>query len=263
LSRAEAAPTNARTDPARVGGPREAWRLLVTWDGEPGWNMALDEALLASADPRPALRFYTWKPHALSLGYFQRWRELAARVNGGVVVRRFSGGGAIHHADELTFSLAAPAEHALFRGEVRRSYERIHALVARALEGFGVAAALRGAGGLASDRAATGMCFHASTPVDLAWDGRKGVGSAQRRRAGRVLHHGSIKLGASALEEGVAVLRARAPALDAAELARRIAAEFERALDCQLTREEPSDSERAHAAERAASYRSEAFVRRR
>jgi len=242
---------------------REAWRLLVTWDGEPGWNMALDEALLARADPRPTLRFYTWMPHALSLGYFQRFSEVEHLAQGRGLVRRFSGGGAIHHADELTFSIAAPDQHALFRGEVRHSYERIHGLLARAFADFGVRAALRGAGVLRSDRAHSGMCFHNSTPLDLAWDERKGVGSAQRRRGGRVLHHGSIKLGASALEGGVAALRSHAPGLEPAALARALYTTFERELGCALAREEPSAAEEEHAAARASFFSSEAFVRRR
>lgn len=241
----------------------EAWRLLLTWEGEPGWNMALDEALLASVDPRPVLRFYTWKPAALSLGYFQRWQAFAALADEHVIVRRFSGGGAIHHADELTFSIAAPQTHALFRGEVRLSYERIHALLARAFAHLGVRAELRGENALASDRAATGMCFHESTPLDLAWDGRKGVGSAQRRSLGRVLHHGSIKLGASALEEGVAVLRARDAAPEPAALARLVQGEFERGLGATFSLEAPGAAERAHAERRAHAYRSEEFLRRR
>jgi lipoate-protein ligase A len=242
---------------------REAWRLLLTWEGEPGWNMALDEALLASADPRPVLRFYTWRPHGLSLGYFQRFESFAPLAAEQVLVRRFSGGGAIHHQDELTFSIAAAQAHALFRGEVKGSYERVHGLLARAFATFGVHAALRGPAALASDRAATGMCFHESTPLDLAWDGRKGVGSAQRRSHGRVLHHGSIKLSASALEEGVAVLRTHAPALEPAALARLVQSEFEAGLGCAFAREEPSESELAHAAGRADFYRSDAFLRRR
>jgi len=242
---------------------REAWRLLSTPEGEPGWNLALDEALLEGRDPRPTLRFYTWKPAALSLGYFQEWRELEPIAAGTVLVRRFSGGGAIHHADELTFSVAAPQEHPLFRGEVRRSYERIHGILAGAFAELGVAAALRGAAAVASDRPASGMCFHRSTPLDLVWDGRKGVGSAQRRTRGRVLHHGSIKLGATPLETGVAVLRAHAPRLDAWDLAARVRAGFERELGCVFAPEEPRDDERAQAAERAAHYRSTAFVRRR
>jgi len=242
---------------------REHWRLLLTWDGEPGWNMALDEALLTSADPRPTLRFYTWKPHALSLGYFQRWRELADVARDSTVVRRFSGGGAIHHADELTFSIAAPDTHALFRGEVRRSYERVHALLARTFAEHGVRAELRGALALRSDRPESGMCFHRSTPLDLAWDGRKGVGSAQRRRGGRVLHHGSIKLGVTPLEEGVAALRPHAPRLEAASLAGEIRGAFERELACDFALESPTAEECAHAERRAAFYRSEGFVRRR
>jgi lipoate-protein ligase A len=242
---------------------REPWRLLLTWDGEPGWNMALDEALLASTDPRPALRFYTWKPHALSLGYFQRFAEVEAVARELVLVRRFSGGGAIHHADELTFSIAASAGHALFRGEVGRSYERIHGLLARCFEDLGVRAELRGARALRSDRVQGGMCFHRSTALDLVWGGRKGVGSAQRRRGGRVLHHGSIKLGASALEDGVAALWSHAPRLRPDALAHTITATFERELGCVLAREEPLAEERALAAVRAAFYRSDAFVRRR
>jgi lipoate-protein ligase A len=245
------------------GTRREAWRLLLTWDGEPGWNMALDEALLASAEPRPTLRFYTWEPPALSLGYFQRFAELEPIAGGNVLVRRFSGGGAIHHADELTLSIAAPAGHALFRGAVRDSYERIHDLLARGFAELGVSATLRGTGAVRSDRAESGMCFHRSTPLDLVWDGRKGVGSAQRRRSGRVLHHGSIKLGASALEEGVAALRTHAPRLDAVALARALQATFERELGLAFAREEPSPAEREHAARRASFYRSGAFVRRR
>jgi lipoate-protein ligase A len=242
---------------------REPWRLLLTWDGEPGWNMALDEALLGSADPRPTLRFYTWKPHALSLGYFQRFAELEPLAEDRVLVRRFSGGGAIHHADELTLSLAAPAGHALFRGEVRRSYERIHGLLAHAFADLGVQARLRGASELRSDRAESGMCFHRSTPIDLVWDGRKGVGSAQRRSSGRVLHHGSIKLGASALEDGVAELWTHAPRLAPSALARALEATFERELGCAFSREEPGPAELEHAAARAPFFRSEAFVRRR
>jgi lipoate-protein ligase A len=128
---------------------------------------------------------------------------------------------------------------------------------------LGVDASLRGARALRSDRPATGMCFHESTPLDLVWDERKGVGSAQRRKAERVLHHGSIKLGTTALEEGVATLRDHAPGLEAAALGERIAQSFERALDCTLERDEPTASEALAAAERAPFYSSDAFLRRR
>ena len=107
---------------------REPWRLLTTWDGEPGWNMALDEALLQGRAARPTLRLYTWRPAALSLGYFQRWSDVPAAAAAPAVVRRLTGGGAIHHDLELTFSIAAPADHPLYRGELANSYGRVHAL---------------------------------------------------------------------------------------------------------------------------------------
>jgi lipoate-protein ligase A len=224
--------------------------------------MAVDEVLLASPSPRPTLRFYTWQPAALSLGYFQRWADFAS-LAGQPIVRRFSGGGAIHHADELTFSIAAPQQHPLYAGEVRQSYERVHDLLALALAEFGVSARMRGATPLVSDVAASAMCFHQSTDVDLAWDGAKGVGSAQRRKDERVLHHGSIKLGGTALEPGVATLRTRAPALTAEELAARIEAVFVRELGAVLEPSELDEGELERAERRASFYSSEAFLCRR
>ena len=240
-----------------------AWRLLDTWDGEPGFHMALDEALLLAGPERPTLRFYTWRPAALSLGYFQRVRDVPAIAEAPACVRRLTGGGAIHHADELTFAITAPQDHPLYRGEVRASYERVHAALAEAFRELGVQADLRRSQELSSDLEASGMCFHVSTPLDLAWDARKGVGSAQRRTGGRVLHHGSIKLGASALEPGVATLRSHAPEVTPGRLAERIAACFERRFECHLERDEITPEEHERAQERAGFFTSEAFVRRR
>lgn len=202
--------------------------------------MSLDEALLVHGPAdAPVLRFYTWSPDTLSLGYFQRLADVpaaerffvrafggeAAEPDGpvpGALVRRLTGGGAIHHARELTFSLTTTLAHPLYRGTTALSYQRVHAAIARALAGAGVHAVERGAAQLRSERAGTGMCFHKSAAVDLVWDGLKGVGSAQRRKDGRVLHHGSIKLGTTPLEGEIATL-ARA---DIASLARAVEAEL-------------------------------------
>ena len=178
-------------------------------------------------------------------------------------MRRFSGGGAIHHADELTFSITAPLAHALYRGEVKSSYERVHALLARAFAPLGVSAELRGERSLSSDREPSGMCFHRSTPLDLVWDGAKGVGSAQRRSRGRVLHHGSIKLGRTWLEEGVACLRRHAPRISAEGLADSIARAFRETWGCAFECSEPAPAELAQAERRASFYRSREFVQRR
>ena len=240
----------------------ETWRLLETWDVDPGLNMAVDEALLLTEGP-PTLRFYTWRPPALSLGYFQRVDSVPGMERASVAVRRLTGGGAIHHENELTFSIACSLEHPLYRGEVKSSYERIHGLLAAVLLELGVTSGLRGEEGLRSDVEGSGMCFHRSTPLDLAWSGRKGVGSAQRRTRGRVLHHGSIKLAASELDTGVAELRPFVPELTHEELARRIRTRFEHDLELAFEPGSLSAVEERHAEERRSFFTSEAFVRRR
>ena len=189
--------------------------------------------------------------------------DVPALEKAAAAVRRLTGGGAIHHENELTFSLAAPADHPLYAGAVRASYERVHGAIAAVLEELGVRALPRGSATLASDRPATGMCFEHSTDVDLAWDGSKGVGSAQRRAKGRVLHHGSIKLGRSELDARVAAIWDHAPDLRREELAERIAAELSRRFELQLEADEPTPEELRHAAERGPYFTSTEFVRRR
>lgn len=240
---------------------RETWRLIETWDAEPGFNMALDEALLLGGEPRPTLRFYTWLPDALSLGYFQRWEEVREKERVSCVVRRLTGGGAIHHRDELTFSITASCEHPLYRGPVQASYERVHAALAAAFAPLGVRAAMRGEGSLGSDRADSGMCFRRSTPLDLAWDGAKGVGTAQRRTRGRVLHHGSIKLDRTDLEGPIATLRDHAPGLTARDLAALLVESLSERFGMSFQRTSASADELARAHARAGAFGSEAFLR--
>lgn len=226
--------------------------------------MGLDEALLLDEHAPPTLRLYTWEPDTLSLGYFQRWVDVPGTALAGAVVRRLTGGGAIHHVGELTFSLTTSAHDPVYRGPVADSYERVHGAIAHALREFGAEAALAGVQGLLSDAADTGMCFHKSTPLDLAWSGRKGVGSAQRRTRGRVLHHGSIKLGSSVLEGPIATLESSSgsalePAEVGAALVRALAERFELRFEPSL----PSTAERGAAAQLGPRYSDPAFLHRR
>jgi lipoate-protein ligase A len=225
--------------------------------------MGLDEALLESEEAPPTLRMYTWAPAALSLGYFQRWADVPACARAAAVVRRITGGGAIHHAGELTFSIAASLAHELYRGSLADSYRRVHAAIAASLVPFGIEAGERGPAEPLSDRPGTGMCFHRSAPLDLVWNGRKGAGSAQRRKGGRVLHHGSIKLAPDPLEPGTASVETQAGALEAAAYAPHLRAALERALGMRLASDVPTPDERARAARLAARYRDPDFVRRR
>ena len=220
----------------------ETWRLLTTWAAPPDFNMGLDEALLERPDTPLTLRLYSWSPDTLSLGYFQRWADVQGSERAGAVVRRITGGGAIHHTMELTFSIVAPQDHPLYRGPIADSYARVHAIMARALAAHGVEAGLREDRVLDSDREGTGMCFHVSTPLDVVWSGRKGIGSAQRRRGGRVLHHGSIKLGPSPLEPGIASLEGADGPLSAQELVPALIDEL-RDFKMKPPRIDPNDPE--------------------
>lgn len=221
--------------------------------------MGLDEALLESSGAEPTLRLYTWSPDALSLGYFQRHADVSRLSEATRVVRRITGGGAIHHAGELTWSITARADDPLYRGPIPLGYERVHAIVIEALARFGVTAHLRREEHLTSERDETGMCFHSSTPLDIVWGGAKGVGSAQRRRGGRVLHHGSIKLAASPMEEGVA----RAPEVEPRQLGEALVSVFEHRLGVTCRREEPTAEEWAEAERRGARFSSVDWVQRR
>jgi lipoate-protein ligase A len=231
--------------------------------------MGLDEVLLTATDSRPTLRLYTWEPAALSLGYFQRFEDIPAAREVPHVVRRITGGGAIHHhAGELTFSIEGPATDPLYRGEVAASYARVHgvlidALVAVGLVGAHTPALAASRGVLRSDLAGTGMCFHASTPLDVVWDGRKGIGSAQRRTGGRVLHHGSIKLGPSPYEPEVATASGAGVHLSPREFAPALLDAFTSALGVTFQPEAPTVAELARAETLGARYSALDFVHRR
>jgi lipoate-protein ligase A len=189
------------------------------------WNMAVDDVLLAAG--RPALRFYFFSEPTLSLGYFQ---SVAARTEHATstaceLVRRASGGGAILHHTDVTYSLTLPSGHELAAG-ANELYRRVHAVLARVLSEMGAAVELRGCEGCsdpASRTEAPFLCFQRSAGFDLIAKGTKVGGSAQRRRQGGLLQHGSVlwrtspyapelvglsELAGSALAEGEFVDRA-------------------------------------------------------
>jgi lipoate-protein ligase A len=164
-------------------------------------NMALDEALLdaVAADPTSAmLRTYGWSVPTLSLGYFQALAEVEAdpRWHGLPIVRRSTGGGAIWHHHEVTYTLVVPSNHPLARPHVAL-YQSVHSALAALLRTRGIDARRRGPAHPAGGGGRPLLCFTDRDPEDLVVDGIKIVGSAQRRRAGAILQHGSLLLGRS------------------------------------------------------------------
>lgn len=161
--------------------------------------MAVDEAILAAVSAGsalPTLRLYGWQPPCLSLGYGQRAGDAdQARLEerGWSIVRRPTGGRAILHADELTYSLALPIDDPLARGGIVESYERISQALVNALNALGASAQAV----YAEKTAGTGLsavCFDTPSHYEITVGRRKLVGSAQVRRRGGMLQHGTLPL---------------------------------------------------------------------
>jgi lipoate-protein ligase A len=171
-------------------------RIIIDREPAPGpWNMAVDQALLESAVAGgwPTVRWYRWDRPTISLGYFQS-RDTAGfdeRLKKLPIVRRLSGGGAIVHHHELTYACALPASHPL-AGAHRTLYTGVHERIIAVLAEFGYRAQLRGTS--VPGRGGEFLCFQRGDDFDVVMTGQKVLGSAQRRRKGAVLQHGSLVL---------------------------------------------------------------------
>jgi lipoate-protein ligase A len=177
-------------------------RLFVDPPAEGAWNMAVDEALLdqAAGEGLASLRFYRWSEPTLSLGYFQAYdeRDQHAPSRNAAVVRRLSGGGALIHDRELTYSLCLPASHPLAR-EAVTLYELVHEALIEIFAERGIAASLHGDPATAPPGEQPHepfLCFARRTFADVvvaapsvgAAPPSKIVGSAQRRLNGNLAH---------------------------------------------------------------------------
>ena len=235
------------------------WRLLNTGYRDGATNMALDEAILrgvAEGSSPPTLRFFGWEPACLSLGQAQPIADVdfdACRRLGVEVVRRPTGGRAILHVDELTYSVAAREDDAHVQGGIIESYRRLSEGLLSGLMRMGLPVQQVERPD-EHDRDQGPVCFVTPSNYEIVFDGRKLVGSAQVRRGGVVLQHGSLPLfgdiaricGVLTAKPDAAQVRARAitvegaigRALPYAEAARFMGEGFASALNVRL---EPGD----------------------
>lgn len=181
--------------------PRTTWRLLDTGHAEGAMNMAIDEAiLLAVAGNRspPTLRFYGWCPPCVSVGRAQsleREIDLAACQRLGYTwVRRPTGGRAILHIDELTYSVAVPQSEERVAGDIVTSYRRLSLGLVAGLRLVGCDIAQAGLRPDARQADKSAACFDVPSHYEVTAKNRKLVGSAQVRRKGVVLQHGALPL---------------------------------------------------------------------
>jgi lipoate-protein ligase A len=181
------------------------WRFLNTRFENAFFNMAADEAVLESVregGSPPVFRAFGWQPPGLSFGYAQRvGREVdldQCREMGVEVVRRPTGGRAVLHWNELTYSVLCRGDDPLVGGGVLEAYRRISECLVAGLRRFGVAADLvrteppsvRPVG-----ESITSPCFSSAARHEVVIGGRKLIGSAQRRMGDMLLQHGSLILG--------------------------------------------------------------------
>ena len=182
------------------------FRLLVTEPMDGAANMALDEALLRSRLDRacpPTIRFYAWQPPTISLGYGQ---PLDTRIDleeasslGIGLVRRLTGGSAIlHEGPDLELTYSVVGSHGDFEGadDLLATYRWIGTALAVGLNQLGVAAKMVPVQP-SSAEAMPAFCFARTGSYELIVNGKKLVGSAQRRQNVAFLQHGSVMLGAA------------------------------------------------------------------
>lgn len=230
-----------------------AGRVLLLHGGGPAENMAVDQALLESVDrgAAPTLRLYHWDRPTLSLGYFQKLadRRLHAPSESLACVRRATGGGAIVHHHELTYSLALAASNAE-AGSRGQLYHRVHQVAVGVLRTRGVGAATHQAAPGVLGNPSAFLCFQRRTEADLVVSGYKVLGSAQRRGRRAVLQHGSWLLRASRHAPelpGIADLASRS--LSAHELAGEFTERLGKALQIDWSEGELSMMEQQRASE--------------
>ena len=166
------------------------FRLIDTGINTGAMNMAMDEALLGS--DMPVLRFYQWKPACLSMGQYQDISAIDAGFcskEGIDIVRRITGGNAVLHDKELTYSFII--DESEMPSSVVESYREISGGIIRALEILGLKAVMNEE---VEKGEKSAVCFHDPSWYEILVNGKKVVGSAQRRFNGRLLQHGAVLL---------------------------------------------------------------------
>ncbi len=173
----------------------QTWRLIETGGRNGCYNMAVDEAIAMAVRERRAettLRFYTWDPPCISIGYFQKPDE---SLNGSIV-RRITGGRAVFHGSDLSYSVVSTTDNVLFPNSISGTYAAIANALTAGLKRFGINpdTAVAGDAGKvnSSGYRKTVLCFNSIIRDEITVGGKKLAGSAQRRWTDVFLQHGSI-----------------------------------------------------------------------
>lgn len=175
------------------------WRLIIDPPASGSWNMAVDDSLLEAAQEDgylPTLRLYSWNPPCLSLGHAQHIREVdqeALKKMGWDLVRRPTGGRAILHIDELTYSITGNAEQPILQGGILESYQKISQAFIQMLQKYSLDPRSREESQQTKSQIEP-VCFEIPSNYEITVAGKKIIGSAQARRKNAILQHGAIPL---------------------------------------------------------------------
>ncbi|MGE8202947.1 lipoate--protein ligase family protein [Heyndrickxia sp. NPDC080065] len=178
----------------------ETWLFIDSGVNSPTFNMAMDEILLnwhSQGLIPPVLRFYGWEPAALSLGLFQKTVGRididAAKAKGYEIVRRPTGGLAVLHDDELTYSVIVSESHPKMPSSIIEAYRVLSQGILEGYRNLGIQADLA-IPNKPVGKSGTAVCFEESSWYELEIEGKKAAGSAQTRQKGVILQHGSIPM---------------------------------------------------------------------
>lgn len=160
----------------------------------------MDESILEHihrGEAQPTLRLYSWNPPCLSLGYAQSFKDVDVerlKSHGWEVVRRVTGGRAILHTDELTYSVTGSAEEPVLAGGVLESYNRLAQALLHAVQSLSVPVEMKEHEDGHTQQNLNPVCFEVPSTYEITVDEKKLIGSAQARKKEGVLQHGSLPL---------------------------------------------------------------------
>jgi lipoate-protein ligase A len=249
----------------------DVWRLLDTGNSPASYNMALDEAIAVTVrkdHTPPTLRLYGWSASSISIGYFQKNSDLDidyCRQHNVPVVRRLTGGRAILHGEEITYSFSAGVS-GLFSQGLYGSYKKLSTALGLALSKIGITPEMRftkRAPRSSGHQTKSPMCFQAISYGELMAGNRKIVGSAQKRWSDGFLQQGSIPLviereasirifraySAQESETSFAGLRELLPEVQVETIKHAIQVSFEDTFGITLLHKSPLEEEMALARE--------------
>ncbi|MCB0117626.1 MAG: lipoate--protein ligase family protein [Anaerolineales bacterium] len=176
------------------------WRLIHTPPSTGAWNMAVDESVLEHifrGESKPTLRLYSWDPPCLSLGHAQSFKDVDVErlhAQGWDVVRRLTGGRAILHTDELTYSVTGSADDPVLAGGVLESYNRLAQALLFAVQELSVPVEMKEHEDGHTQQNLNPVCFEVPSTYEITVNEKKLIGSAQARKREGVLQHGSLPL---------------------------------------------------------------------